>query len=183
MLFSRLHFSSELTSCRHWWLAWGKWNALWHFVYKPVLLTSFHAWNTDCAITCGLRCSFSLFCVKTSSKRKGWSRSLALRAAVWTEAFIQRSVRHITEHQNGIYCLNFLKKITIWNIRLCFLSKETVYKTGNFQWAVRPLSKIFGTNTCSLPFHPLYIYTHTHIVFSLYLNHCPSILNGFKDMD
>ncbi len=35
--------------------------------------------------------------------------------------------RHIKEPQNGIYCLNFLKKVTILKLRLCFIPKVSYY--------------------------------------------------------
>ncbi len=87
MIFSRLHFSSELTSCRHWWLAWGK------FKCYVICLMSFRSWNTDWVIHEAWDVHSCLFLLKTSSKVERLKLlALALRAAVWTEVFIQRSV-------------------------------------------------------------------------------------------
>ncbi len=49
---------------------WGKWNATWHLCYA-VLLMSFCGWNTDWAITWGMRCSVMFIHVKTSSTEEG----------------------------------------------------------------------------------------------------------------
>ncbi len=82
MLLSRLHFSSELTSCGHWWLVWGKWNVTWHFIstqLKPhclsaveTLIEGLHeAWDVQ---SC-------LFTLKLVVQKTEWLRSLALCSA------------------------------------------------------------------------------------------------------
>ncbi len=128
---------------------WGKWNATWHFVSKlfywclsvaeTLIEWLCEAWDVI----------HVYFRVKTSSKEEGM---IALRATVRTEAFIQRSVVPHQRRQNGIYCLNFLKEIDlIWKMRLCFLSKVTIYKTGSFQGSstravVITMLYLFGTH-------------------------------------
>ncbi len=138
------------------------------FCFKAVLLMSFCGWNTNWVIMRGMRCYSCLFRVKTSSKEEGM---IALRATVRTEAFIQRSVVPHQRRQNGIYCLNFLKEIDlIWKMRLCFLSKVTIYKTGSFQGSstrvvVITMLYLFGTHACQterkfsvqVPLHPYLI--------------------------
>ncbi len=159
MFFSRLHFSSELTSCEHWWLAWGKWNATWHFVYKlfDVFPQLKHRLSDYVRHEMFIHVYFVL---KLLVKRKGW-----------TEAFIQR---YFTPHQRASkrhLLFEFHEKSDIiWKMRLCFLSKVTIYKTGSFQWSSihavvktmlylfgthvnrteRPVPNIFGTNTCTV---------------------------------
>ncbi len=65
---------------------------------------------------------------------------IALRFAVRTEAFAQRSV---APHQRAIYCLNFLNK---WN------DLFGAYRTE------RPVPNIFGMNTCTVtPLLMIYI--------------------------
>ncbi len=132
-LFSRLHFSSELTSCRHWRLAWGNWNAMWHFVYKlfywrlsvvEAMTEWLHeAWDVH----------LCLFHFKTS-KEEGMI--VLTRASIWTEAFIQWSVSPHERAPKRHLLFEFPDKMDrIWKMRLCFLSKVTIYKTGSFQWS------------------------------------------------
>ncbi len=69
-----------------------------------------------------------LFHVRTSSKVKGMivlTRPLHRRInwCVCTAIFHDTS-KSIT--------FDFPQKMTIWQMRLCFLSKETIYKTGRF---------------------------------------------------
>ncbi len=115
------------------------------------------------------------FTLKLVVKRKGWSCSIALRAAVWTEVFIQWSV--VPHHRASKWQLLFEfpeKNYIIWKMRLCFLSKVITYKTVSFQWRFtrktllylcsahayqyeRPVPNIFDMNTCTVT--PLiYIY-------------------------
>ncbi len=171
MLFSRLHFSSELASCRHWWLAWGKWNALWHFVYK---LFYWHLSVVETQIA-QLRVAWDvnvcLFCVKTSIKEEGsitFTRSPRCRFNYCV--FTAICLATLQSIKTAFIVWIFWKKWTIWNMRLCFLSKVTV----------KTRFEMFST--CSLPFHSS-LYTYLYIVFSLHLNHCTSILDGFKDTD
>ncbi len=70
-----------------------------------------------------------LFCIKTSNKEE---EVVTLSCSPRCRLYGDLS-RHIKECQNGIYHLNFLKKIDIiWKMILCFLSKVTIYKTGSF---------------------------------------------------
>ncbi len=64
-------------------------------------------------------CSF-MFLKLTSKEEEmiGWR-------AAWTEERYSNLPRHLKEPQNGINCLNFLKKMTIWKLRLCFIPKVT----------------------------------------------------------
>ncbi len=171
MLFSRLNFSSELTSCGH----WGKWNAT--FYFHAVLLMSFHGWNTDWAITWGMRCSVMFIRVKTSITEEGMimftraplctslrrvtaqTREPELIAAArvnacvgfisahfWSvpEAALQGSDLscHIKDCQNAIYYLNFLGKK---------INKKILYSFGTHAYRTeRPLPKRFGMNTCTV---------------------------------
>ncbi len=136
ILFSRLHFSSELMRCGHWWLARGKLNATWHFVYK--LIEWLHeAWDVHSCF----------FHVKTSSKEEGM---IALRAGIW--GVYKRSVSPHQRASKHIYCLNFLKKMDIiWKMRLCFLSKVMLYLFDTHAYRTeRPIPKIFSMNTCTI---------------------------------
>ncbi len=127
MLLSKLNFYSELKSCGHWWLAWGKLNATWNFVYKlfywhlsavKTLIKWLHdTWDVH---SC-------LFHFKLVVKRKGWSRSLALRTAIWIEAFIQHSVSLHQRAPKRYLLFEFPEQMDIiWKMRLYFLSKETI---------------------------------------------------------
>ncbi len=89
-----------------------------------------------------------LFCIKTSNKEE---EVVMLSCAPRCRLYGNLS-RHIKECQNGIYYLNFLKKIDIiWKMILCFLSKVTIYKTGSFLWSsthavAKTMLCLFGTH-------------------------------------
>ncbi len=97
-------------------------------------------------------------------------RDCTLRAAIWTEAFVQQSV---TPHQRASkqYLLfEFTEKNWQFERWDCFLSKVTIYKTESFQWSStravvktmlylfgthaywteRPVPKIISANTCTV---------------------------------
>ncbi len=111
------------------------------------------------------------FSLKVVVKRKRWLRSLVLRAAVWTEAFIQLSV---APHQRvpKLYLLFEFPEKKFDNLKdeTLFPIKVTVYKTGSYQWSSThavvktkvylfgrhgyrtksPVPLFFGTNTCTI---------------------------------
>ncbi len=171
MLLSKLNFYSELKSCGHWWLAWGKLNATWNFVYKlfywhlsavKTLIKWLHdTWDVH---SC-------LFHFKLVVKRKGWSRSLALRTAIWTEAFIQHSV---SLHQRAPKLFIVWISWTNWHN----LKDETLFLIKKKQYNEVPLNvvfvlytcvpnqktvpKNFGANTIT-PLLPIHIYAYNYV--------------------
>ncbi len=108
-----------------------------------------------------------LFLVKTSSKEEGMSVFHAPHCR-WTEAFIQRSVVPNQRAPKRHSLFEFPEENGHnRKMRLCFLSKVTIYKTGCFQWSStraviktllylfgkqteRTVPKIFSTNTCTV---------------------------------
>ncbi len=62
--------------------------------------------------------------------RKGWSQSLALRAAVKTEALVYGNM----SHHNSIYCLNFLKKMERFVRYTCVLNRNTYTKIFRYEY-------------------------------------------------
>ncbi len=166
-------------SCRHWWLAWGKWNATWRSVYKLFY------WHLSAVETLIERLHEMFihvyFELKVIVKRKEWSCSLALRAAIRTDPIYTTHVcgalrpqqffffeavqkclsdalysdlsHHIKDCQNGIYSFNFLGKN--WQLeRWIFTSavvKTIQYLFGTHEYQTeRPVLKIFGANTCTV---------------------------------
>ncbi len=143
MLFSRLNFFSELKNCRHWWLVFRlhlKWNATWHLILTWLKHEDYmkhemliHVYFTLCLVV----------------KRKVWSRLLTLRVAVWTEVFICLTTSKSVK-MTFIVWISWIMDIT-WKIRLCFLSKVSINKTGSFQWSitravVKTMLYLFGTH-------------------------------------
>ncbi len=116
MLFSRLNFSSKLTSCGHWWLVWGKLNAtrhlvFWRFSVDETLVEQLHeTWDVH---SC-------LFHIITSGKEEAMiTFTHALRCCLnWR---VYTAIFHAT-----------LKSVKTEDENL-FLSKVTIYKTGNVQ--------------------------------------------------
>ncbi len=74
-----LSFSSELTSCGHWWLAEVN-EMLREILFPRCFVGVFRGWNTNGAITWGMRCSVMFI----RAKRKEWSCSLSLRVTAQT---------------------------------------------------------------------------------------------------
>ncbi len=134
-------------------------------------MTSFRKhWLSDCMRhEMFVHVFYVYFTLKLVVNRKGWSRSMLLFELRRLHSDLSH---HIKERQNSIYCLNFLKKKIdiIWKIRLCFLSKVTIYKTGSFKlistravgktmlylfsthahWTERPIPKMFSPNTSTV---------------------------------
>ncbi len=66
------HFSSELTSCGHWWLA--EVNEMVRDILFPRCFVHVFPWlNTDWAITWGMRCSVMFISLTLVVQRKEWS--------------------------------------------------------------------------------------------------------------
>ncbi len=157
MLFSRLNFSSELTSCGH----WGKWNAT--FYFHAVLLMSFCGWNTDWAITWGMRCSVMFIRVKTSSTEEGM--------ITFTHALLCTSLRCIYGSDTGTgadrgrssQCLCWVSEAAPRGVytAICHATSKTV-KTPFVIWiSWKKLNKVpkrFVTNTCTVT--PLVLTAH-----------------------
>ncbi len=157
-------FSSELTSCGHWWLA--EVNEILHDILFPRCFVGvFRGWNTNWAITWGMRCSVMFI----RAKRKEWSCSLSAAdrgrsnqclCLVYTSTFLNRPKSfpmrlysnlscYIKDYQNGNYCFNFLEK-------------KILYSFGTYAYRTeRPVWKRFGTNTCTVIY--IYIYISLNI--------------------
>ncbi len=101
MLLSRLDFSSELTSCGHWWLAWGKCYETFYSAFETLI-----EWLHDASDV-----HSCLFGATTSSKED--------EMIVWTEVFIQRSV---TPQQHLLF--EFPEKIEWFDRYTCVLNRK-----------------------------------------------------------
>ncbi len=135
----RVHFSSELTSCRQTRITcWGKWNAMWLFYFHAVFLMSFRSWNTNWAFTWGMRCSVMFILVKTSSTEEGmiaFTRARCVTAQTREQGLIAAA------RVNA--CVGFIPALFwIWTVPEA--QKVHVYRTE------RPVPKQFGTNTCTV---------------------------------
>ncbi len=156
MLFSRLNFSSKLTSCGHWWLVWGKLNAtrhlvFWRFSVDETLVEQLHeTWDVH---SC-------LFHIITSGKEEAMT------------TFTHAPRCRLNWRVYTAICHATLKSVKTKDENL-FLSKVTIYKIGNFQW-----SSTHAVHTClwywtflvwiCVPLHPLYtvyIYIYIYILF------------------
>ncbi len=99
----------------------GKWNAMWLFDIFPQL----KHWSSNYMRHEILICVY--FTLKVVVKRKEWSHSFVLRAAIWTEVFIQRSVmphQRVPKQHSLFECAKLIN--TIWKMTLRFLSEVTI---------------------------------------------------------
>ncbi len=134
-----LSFSSELTSCGHWWLAEVN-EMLREILFPRCFVGIFRGWNTNWAITWGMRCSVMFIC----AKRKEWSCSLSLCVTAQTreleliaDALINACVWFIPAHfwtvpkaLQGVYtaiCRAISKTIKMAIIVLISWKKNTVF--------------------------------------------------------
>ncbi len=94
------------------------------------------------------------FALKLVIKRKGWSCSVALSAAVKTVVLVNADMlRHIKE-RNAIYCLNFQKK---WNDLFgthAYPTRKTCPEKFRYEYVYHYTPKKKNIY--------IYIYTHTH---------------------
>ncbi len=117
---------------------------------------SFRSWNTDWAITWGMRCSVMFICVKTCSTEEG----VRVTAQTWGRRLNSDLSRHIKDCQHVICYLNFLtrkkkrKKIHIHIYIYIYI--YTVYVRWHTYRTERPVPKRFSTNMCSVT--PLIFY-------------------------
>ncbi len=119
---------------------WGKWNATWPFISTlfcwclstiEILIEQLHeAWDVQ---SC-------LLVLKLAVQRRKWWFSLVLRSAQVRGASRLRSGSprclysdlscHIKDYQNGMYYLNFLKKISLFIWYMCTEPKG-LYRNGS----------------------------------------------------
>ncbi len=143
MLLSRLHFSSELMSCGHWWLA--EVNEMLHGILFPCCFV-------DRVHSCSVLHKSAACYGSDTGTGADRGRSTQCLCWVYTSTFLNRprsgSPRrlysdlscHIKDCQNAIYYLNFLKK-----------QKTKLYSFGTSAYRTeRPIPKRFGTYTCNV---------------------------------
>ncbi len=146
-----LHFSNELTSCGHWWLAWGKLNATWHLVYK---LFYWAVVETDWAITEAWDVHSCLFDITTSRKEEGM---IALTCALcscsnWGIYTAICGTTSKSVKMAFIVWISWINGHNLKNETLFLIKSNKIYcKTVNFQSSstralVKTMLYLFGTH-------------------------------------
>ncbi len=149
------------------------------FYFHNVLLMSFRGWNTDWAITWGMRCSVLFIRVKTSSIEEGMMAftHAMLCASLW-RITAQTQEPELIAAARVNACVGFIPPARFWTVPeealqgvlysdlLChikdcqnaiyylnFLKKYIyiLYSFGTHAYRTeRPVPKRFGTNTCTV---------------------------------